>query len=102
MGANNKMGYWTKSCNIVYKLDDLYPLEDFTTRSNKFKIVWLSKHYKITLYPYKSTITIKSSKGSVTIPNTFYVQDSHGVDEWYLDVDKFVEKVSEIINNETL
>jgi hypothetical protein len=92
------MSYWTKSCDIVYKLDDLYPLEDFTTRSNRFKIVWLSKNYKITLYPYKSTITIRSSKDTVTIPNTFYVQDSHGVDEWYLDVDKFVKKVSEIIN----
>ena len=93
------MGYWTKSFDIVYKLDELYPLEDFTTRSNKFKIVWLSKHYKITLYLYKSTITVKFSKGSVTIPNTFYEQDSHGVDEWYLNVDKFVKKVVEVIND---
>lgn len=68
------MGYWTNSFDIADKLNELYPLEDFVSRSNKFKIVWLSKHYKITLYPYKSTITVKSSKGSVTIPNTFYVQ----------------------------
>ena len=93
------MGYWTKSFDIVDKLDELYPLEDFVTRSNKFKIVWLSKHYKITLYPYKSTITVKSAKGAVTISNTFYTQDSHGVNEWYLDVDKFVEKISEVISN---
>ena len=93
------MGYWTKSFDIVNKLDDLYPLEDFVTKSNKFKIVWLGANYKITLYPYKSIITVRSSKGSVTIPNTFYVQDSHGVDEWYLDVDKFVKKVVEVIND---
>ena len=93
------MGYWTKSFDIVYKLDELYPLENFITRSNRFKIVWLSKHYKITVYPYKSIITIKFAKGSITIPNTFYTQDSYGVDEWYLNVDKFVKKVVEVIND---
>lgn len=92
------MGYWTNCFDIVYKLNELYPLEDFVTRSNKFKIVWLSKHYKITLYPYKSIITIKSAQGSITIPDTFYTQDSYGVNEWYLNVDKFVKKVVEVIN----
>lgn len=95
--------YFTfKILDILDKLDELFPSEDFTYDSTYEYIWWTGANYKITLDWGANTVEVqyRFSENKVIFENTFWEQDSTGIDEWELNVDKFVERIKEIINNE--
>ena len=91
-----------KWANILDKLDELFPSEDFTYDSTYEYIWWIGANYKITLDRNANTVEVQYqfSENKVIFENTFWEQDSTGIDEWELNVDKFVERIKEIIDNE--
>ena len=65
-------------------------------------IWWTEANYKITLDWGANTVEVQYqfSENKVIFENTFWEQDSTGINEWELNVDKFVEKIKKIIDNE--
>ena len=92
------MGKWVKSLEVLDKLDKMLPSEDFTYNSTKNKINWTGTNYKVILNWNEDTITIQCNEDWVVIENTFWEADSTEVDQYELNVDRFVEKVVEVIN----
>lgn len=92
------MGKSVSSIHILDKLNELFPLEDFIYDSTYDYIWWTGANYKVTLDWNANTVKVQYQfNDKVTFENTFWEQDSTGIDEWELNVDKFIEKVVEII-----
>ncbi len=90
-----------KWANILDELDKLFPSEDFTYDSTYEYIWWTGANYKITLDQNANTVEVQYqfSENKVIFENTFWEQNSTGIDEWELNVDKFVKRIKEIIDN---
>lgn len=105
------MGKSVNSLEVLWKIESNYPSVEWIMRNSKYKVFWLGLNFvKITLHWESNQITIQFAENKVIFENTFWEQvalqhysqreqDSTGIDEWELDINKFADKVVEIIND---